>query len=39
MIADGANVRGFVDENAYWLDVGRLSDLDRANEFFEGADL
>ncbi|MFP4250748.1 MAG: NDP-sugar synthase [Armatimonadota bacterium] len=39
MIADGASVRGFVDENAYWLDVGRLSDLDKANEFLEGADL
>lgn len=38
LIADGANVRGFVDEDAYWLDVGRLSDLDRANEFFGGAE-
>lgn len=33
MIAAGANIRGFVDERAYWLDVGRLSDLDAANEF------
>jgi NDP-sugar pyrophosphorylase family protein len=38
LIADGADVRGFVDEDAYWLDVGRLSDLDKANEFFGGAD-
>ena len=36
LIADGRNVRGFVDDRAYWLDVGRLSDLDRANEFFGG---
>ncbi len=36
-VGAGETVRGFVDENAYWLDVGRLSDLDRANEFFEGA--
>jgi len=34
LIAAGEVVRGFVDENAYWLDVGRLSDLDAANEFF-----
>jgi len=32
MIARGMKVRGFVDERAYWLDVGRLSDLDSANE-------
>ena len=37
LIAAGSSVRGFVDEKAYWLDVGRLSDLDHANEFFEGA--
>ncbi len=36
LLADGENVRGFVDEDAYWLDVGRLSDLDKANEFFGG---
>ena len=36
-IASGRSVRGFVDEDAYWIDVGRLSDLDRANKFFEGA--
>lgn len=36
LLAEGENVRGFVDEAAYWLDVGRLSDLDAANEFFEG---
>ncbi len=34
LIAAGEVVRGFVDEQAYWLDVGRLSDLDAANEFF-----
>jgi NDP-sugar pyrophosphorylase family protein len=38
MIAEGEDVRGFVDDDAYWLDVGRLSDLDKANEFFGGAD-
>lgn len=37
LLAEGTSVRGFVDEEAYWLDVGRLSDLDAANEFFEGA--
>lgn len=31
LIAAGRPVRGFVDESAYWLDVGRLSDLDAAN--------
>ncbi|HCA48480.1 MAG TPA: hypothetical protein DEP45_14330 [Armatimonadetes bacterium] len=36
LIADGRSVRGFIDERAYWLDVGRLSDLDKANEFFGG---
>ena len=30
MIAAGRLVRGFVDEEAYWCDVGRLSDLDAA---------
>ncbi len=34
MIAAGEVVRGFVDDRAYWLDVGRLSDLDAANQFF-----
>ena len=38
LIAEDRNVRGFVDEKAYWLDVGRLSDLDKANEFFGGSD-
>lgn len=38
MIADGENVRGFVDADAYWLDVGRLSDLEKANAFFGGHD-
>ncbi|MGI5816835.1 MAG: nucleotidyltransferase family protein [Armatimonadota bacterium] len=37
LIADGESVRGFIDEEAYWLDVGRLSDLDKANEFFGGS--
>ncbi len=37
MIAAGRTVRGFVDENAYWHDVGRLSDLAAANELM-GAD-
>jgi len=32
MIAAGRLVRGFVDENAYWHDIGRLSDLDAAGE-------
>lgn len=32
MIAAGEEVRGFLDREAYWLDVGRLSDLDEANE-------
>jgi NDP-sugar pyrophosphorylase family protein len=31
MLAADEDVRGFVDEQAYWLDVGRLSDLDEAN--------
>lgn len=26
--------RGFMDERAFWSDVGRRSDLDAANEFF-----
>jgi len=37
LIASGQNVRGFIDDDAYWLDVGRLSDLDKANEFFGGS--
>ncbi len=37
LIAAGETVRGFVDDDAYWLDVGRLSDLEKANEFFTGA--
>lgn len=34
MIAAGERVYGFLDEKAYWYDVGRLSDLETANEFF-----
>ncbi|MGC9319409.1 MAG: nucleotidyltransferase family protein [Armatimonadota bacterium] len=37
LIAAGEAVRGFVDRDAWWIDVGRLSDLERANEFLEGA--
>lgn len=37
LIAAGEPVRGFLDSDAYWLDVGRLSDLDKANEFFGGS--
>ncbi len=32
MIANGERVYGFLDEKAYWYDVGRLSDLDAVNE-------
>jgi len=35
MIAKGERVYGFLDEKAYWYDVGRLSDLEVANEAFE----
>lgn len=39
MIAAGEDVRGFVDREAWWLDVGRLSDLEPAAELVarEGA--
>jgi len=36
MIAAGLRTRGFVDRTAYWLDVGRLSDLDEANRLLMG---
>lgn len=32
MVAAGEDVRGYLDEKAYWMDVGRLSDLDDAQE-------
>ncbi len=32
MIAAGEDVRGYLDREAYWMDVGRLSDLDEASE-------
>ena len=31
MLEAGEDVRGFLDPEAWWLDVGRLSDLDEAN--------
>lgn len=31
MIEAGEDVRGFLDAEAWWMDVGRLSDLDEAN--------
>lgn len=31
MLAAGEDVRGFLDAEAWWLDVGRLSDLEEAN--------
>lgn len=30
MVAAGEDVRGYLDQEAYWMDVGRLSDLDDA---------
>jgi NDP-sugar pyrophosphorylase family protein len=38
MIAAGEPVFGFLDENAYWYDVGRLSDLEAVNEAFSRAE-
>jgi NDP-sugar pyrophosphorylase family protein len=32
MVAAGENVMGYLDEAAYWMDVGRLSDLDGAEK-------
>lgn len=37
MIAAGEPVFGFLDENAYWYDVGRLSDLEAVNQAFGSA--
>lgn len=31
MLEAGEDVRGFLDREAWWMDVGRLSDLDEAN--------
>jgi len=39
MIAASEHVCGFLDPDAYWHDVGRLSDLDEAIELFEGGEL
>jgi len=36
MIAAGERVYGFLDEKAYWHDVGRVSDLEAVNEAFSG---
>ena len=36
MIAAGEDVRGFLDDEAYWMDVGRLSDLDGAEKLLAG---
>lgn len=35
LLAAGERVSGFVDEQAYWMDVGRLSDLDNAEKLLE----
>ena len=32
MVAAGEKVMGYLDEDAYWMDVGRLSDLDGAEK-------
>ena len=37
MIAAGEGVFGFLDEKAYWYDVGRLSDLKDANQALGGS--
>ena len=34
MLAASERVYGYLDEQAYWYDVGRLSDLDEVNEVF-----
>lgn len=38
MLAAGEKVMGFVDEQAYWMDVGRLSDLDNAARLLESVE-
>lgn len=35
LVAAGENVRGFLDESAWWLDVGRISDLEDAAALME----
>jgi NDP-sugar pyrophosphorylase family protein len=35
MLAAGEKVMGFLDPKAYWMDVGRLSDLDNAEKLLE----
>jgi NDP-sugar pyrophosphorylase family protein len=37
LMAAGEDVRGFLDERAYWQDVGRLSDLDEAARLLAAA--
>lgn len=36
MIANGERVVGYLDEDAYWHDVGRLSDVEIVSEFLAG---
>ncbi len=36
MIANGERVMGYLDTDAYWHDVGRLSDLDAVSQFITG---
>jgi len=36
MVAAGEDVRGYLDREAYWMDVGRLSDLDGAEKLLAG---
>jgi NDP-sugar pyrophosphorylase family protein len=38
LMAAGEDVRGFIDEAAYWQDVGRLSDIDEASRLARGDD-
>jgi len=35
MVAAGEDVRGYLDKEAYWMDVGRLSDLEGAEKLLE----
>ncbi len=35
MLEAGEDVRGFLDRDAWWMDVGRLSDLDAANALMQ----
>lgn len=34
MLAGGESVAGFLDPDAYWFDVGRISDIDTVNDCF-----